>query len=240
MTRTDVPVEPPLAVPPGPGTEGLTERGRRTRARLVQAARRIFERDGFLAARITDIAEEAEVAHGTFYTYFDSKEAAFREVILELEADMLGGTTGPDDEAVDPLTSIAAANRRFLEVYRANSALMASCEQAASCNADFALLLKEGTEWFVQRNERALRALQAQGLADAGLDARYAAHALTGMVGRCAHDWFTQGEPFELDQAVEQLTRLWANAIGLRIPPARPRRRKASSGTSRASRASRA
>src|SRR4051794_2983245 len=59
----------------------LTPRGRRTRSALVSAARAVFERDGFVGARVTDIAAHAGVAHGTFYTYFDSKEAVFRDVI---------------------------------------------------------------------------------------------------------------------------------------------------------------
>ena len=73
--------------PPGQ----LSERGRRTRGALIGAARRVFERDGFIdAIRITDIAEEAGAAHGTFYTYFDSKEAALRAVILQSEFELLG------------------------------------------------------------------------------------------------------------------------------------------------------
>ena len=59
---------------------GQTRRGAETRARLVQAAKEIFERDGFLEARITDIAQRAGVSHGSYYHYFDSKEQLFREV----------------------------------------------------------------------------------------------------------------------------------------------------------------
>ncbi|MBN9622078.1 MAG: helix-turn-helix transcriptional regulator [Actinobacteria bacterium] len=52
-------------------------RGLRTRTALVEAARTVFERDGYLEARITDITKEAGVAAGSFYTYFDSKEEIF-------------------------------------------------------------------------------------------------------------------------------------------------------------------
>src|SRR5688500_10413505 len=55
---------------PGPSpVPGLptTERGRRMRARLLAAAREVFERDGFLDARVTDISAAAGVAHGSFY-----------------------------------------------------------------------------------------------------------------------------------------------------------------------------
>ncbi|MDI1290462.1 MAG: helix-turn-helix domain containing protein, partial [bacterium] len=43
----------------------LSERGRRTRERLVAAARQVFEERGFDATRMSDIAQAAGVSHGT-------------------------------------------------------------------------------------------------------------------------------------------------------------------------------
>src|SRR5580704_3563422 len=62
-----------------------SQKGVRTRARLLEAAKEIFEEDGFLEARISDIAERAGLSHGSFYHYFDSKEAIFREVAEAVE-----------------------------------------------------------------------------------------------------------------------------------------------------------
>ena len=47
-----------------------SRKGAETRARLVEAAKKVFERDGFLNARILDIAETAGLKHGSFYHYF--------------------------------------------------------------------------------------------------------------------------------------------------------------------------
>jgi hypothetical protein len=49
----------------------------RTRTALVAAARRVFERDGYIDARLTDIPREANCSTGTLYTYFAGKEAIF-------------------------------------------------------------------------------------------------------------------------------------------------------------------
>ena len=68
-----------------PRKSPCSQRGTRTRASLVAAARAVFERDGYLASRVTDIADEARVAHGTFYTYFDSKDEVFAAVLHELQ-----------------------------------------------------------------------------------------------------------------------------------------------------------
>ena len=47
------------ALPSQTGRAPASARGTRTREALVRAARQVFERDGFLDARITDIAEQA-------------------------------------------------------------------------------------------------------------------------------------------------------------------------------------
>ena len=62
-----------------------SRKGIETRARLLGAAKEVFEQDGFLDARISDIAERAGLSHGSFYHYFESKEEVFREVAAEVE-----------------------------------------------------------------------------------------------------------------------------------------------------------
>src|SRR5687767_15687178 len=44
------------------------------RERILDAAERIFARDGFFAAKVADVAREAGVADGTIYLYFKSKD----------------------------------------------------------------------------------------------------------------------------------------------------------------------
>ena len=98
--------------------EQLSERGRRTREALIGAARRVFERDGFIDARITDIAEEAGAAHGTFYTYFDSKEAALRAVILQRESELLGAGAARYQGRRDALTRWPRCTPRTAATWR--------------------------------------------------------------------------------------------------------------------------
>ncbi|HZQ51403.1 MAG TPA: helix-turn-helix domain-containing protein [Bryobacteraceae bacterium] len=53
------------------------QRSEATRAKLLQAAQRIFARDGFEAARIEDIAAEAGHSRGAFYANFHTKQDLF-------------------------------------------------------------------------------------------------------------------------------------------------------------------
>jgi AcrR family transcriptional regulator len=53
------------------------ERSVQTRAELLEAARKVFARDGFERARLEDIAEETGKTRGAFYAHFEDKEDVF-------------------------------------------------------------------------------------------------------------------------------------------------------------------
>jgi AcrR family transcriptional regulator len=205
------------ALPSQTGRAPVSARGTRTREALVTAARRVFERDGFLEARITDIAKEAEVAAGSFYTYFTDKEDAFAAVMEELGEEMLhprllASTTDRDD----PQAQIEAANRAYLAAYRRNAKLMALMEQVAQIDEDFRKIRLRRAKAFIDRNARAIARLQQQGLADPGLDPRLAAEAMSSMVSRMAYNRYVQGLGRASPEALTTtLTQLWANALGI-------------------------
>lgn len=62
------------------------DRAVRTRAALLDAARREFSERGYAAATAKSIATRAEVATGSFYQYFESKDAALLELARERQA----------------------------------------------------------------------------------------------------------------------------------------------------------
>lgn len=201
----------------------VSARGARTRAQLVDAARRIFERDGVLEARVADITREAGVATGSFYTYFARKEDAFVAVLDELREEMLhpeGLGDAAERAGGDPVAAIAAANLAYLRAYRRNARLMGLMEQLAAFDDEVARARRARGEAFVARNARAIARLQAAGLADAALDPVLAAHAISSMVSRTAAQAFVHGTiEASVETLADQLTRLWVNA--LRLPDRR-------------------
>ena len=56
---------------------------------ILDAAVRVFARDGFHTSRVGDIAEEAGVAHGLLYHYFSSKDEVLLTVFSENWSDLL-------------------------------------------------------------------------------------------------------------------------------------------------------
>ncbi|WP_299831690.1 TetR/AcrR family transcriptional regulator [uncultured Roseobacter sp.] len=63
-------------------TKALTRSQQRRHDDIVHAALKIFDRDGFEAAKMADIADEAGVAKGTLYLYFDTKADLMEGVIV--------------------------------------------------------------------------------------------------------------------------------------------------------------
>ena len=61
----------------------LSRSQRRRQDDILKAALLVFDRDGFEAAKMSDIAREAEVAKGTLYLYFESKVALLEGVITK-------------------------------------------------------------------------------------------------------------------------------------------------------------
>jgi AcrR family transcriptional regulator len=59
------------------------------RRRILEAAVRTFARKGYHSARVGDIAEEAGVAHGLLYHYFEGKEAVLDAVFRETWGELL-------------------------------------------------------------------------------------------------------------------------------------------------------
>jgi AcrR family transcriptional regulator len=93
--------------------EPRTDRGRKTLRRLLEAAAAEFGERGYHEAAINGITHRAGVALGTFYTYFDSKEAVFRALVR----DMSRATRAHVAEAVKGAPDRLAAERLGLEAF---------------------------------------------------------------------------------------------------------------------------
>lgn len=208
---------PSLAPPALLRRAPATVRGARTRAALVAAARKVFERDGYLDAKLSDITKAAGCATGSFYTYFASKEEIFAAVLEEAQRDMMHPGMGRVADTDDPHAVLEASNRAYLEAYRRNARLMGLLEQVAQVDPEFRKFRKRRADAFIERNARGIAELQARGLADPHVDPMLASRALSGMVSRLAYSVFALGddddEPADFEALVSTLTRLWANAL---------------------------
>ncbi|WP_448582390.1 TetR/AcrR family transcriptional regulator [Thermaurantiacus sp.] len=113
-----------------------TARGMRTRAALIDAAAAEFGARGFHDTGITDITRAAGVALGSFYTWFDSKEAIFRAVVADM-SERVRDAVAPRLAGVEgALAREEAALAAFLEVVAANRLLYRIIDEAEFVAAD--------------------------------------------------------------------------------------------------------
>ena len=93
------------------------------RRQILDAAVRVFARQGFHATRVSDIADEAGVAYGLVYHYFRSKEQVLNELFSERWSLLL--TTIEQTNGDTPARERLAAVARFIvDSYRHDPELM--------------------------------------------------------------------------------------------------------------------
>ncbi|GAA2288708.1 hypothetical protein GCM10010402_53420 [Actinomadura luteofluorescens] len=198
-----------------PGGRPLTERGARTRERLLAAAREVFEERGFLETRVAHITRHAGVAYGSFYTYFPTKEAVFLEVADRLFEEMTDHALVPSP-GPGPAGRIRRANRAYYEAYLRNARMMAIIEQVATFNEEFQELRRKHRASSVGRSARVIARWQREGLVPPDLDAETAAGALATMVDHSLYLWIVQGsDPQGAERLLETLDTLSVRALGL-------------------------
>jgi AcrR family transcriptional regulator len=196
-------------------TATRTTRGTKTREALIRGARDVFERDGYLDAKITAITNAAGVAAGSFYTHFTSKEQIFEAVIEEIHEATLHPPLKNGTKRGDRIATIEATNRAYLELYRRNARLFALLDQVAEIDEHFRAMRIERSREFAERNAKAIQRFQDEGVADPELDPLATAHALDAMTSRMASLVFVRGFDMSFDLLLDTLTRLWVNALRL-------------------------
>ena len=103
-----------------------TERGRKTLRLLLEAAAVEFGEKGFHESSIVSITIRAGVALGSFYPYFESKEALFKALVADMSGrvrdhvapvlrDHSGGAVEAEGVALEAFLRFARSNK---EIYR--------------------------------------------------------------------------------------------------------------------------
>lgn len=200
---------------PSVDVEPLTDRGRRTRAQLVSAARKVFEDKGYPGTTMNDIAEKAGVSHGTVYTYFADKRDVFLAVAEDMQEQLaVDWRVGHED--ADTLTRIEEGNRNTITTFGKHVRMFEILDQAGADDPEFRQLAIDIRQRYVERSVAGIRRLQKAGKVDKSIDAYLAGSALCGMVEGIAMRWIFRHEEYDSEMIIDTLTVLWANALGLK------------------------
>jgi TetR/AcrR family fatty acid metabolism transcriptional regulator len=94
------------------------------RRQILDAAVRVFARQGFHATRVSDIADEAGVAYGLVYHYFRSKEEVLNELFAERWSLLLAAIEEADRAGGPHRDRLAAVAMFIIDSYRYDPDLM--------------------------------------------------------------------------------------------------------------------
>jgi len=94
------------------------------RRQILDAAVRVFARQGFHATRVSDIADEAGVAYGLVYHYFRSKDEVLGELFVERWSLLLAAIEEADRAGGSHRARLAAVAGFIVESYRHDPELM--------------------------------------------------------------------------------------------------------------------
>ena len=132
-----------------------TERGRRTLRKLLDASAIEFGEKGFHEASVSSITRRAGVALGTFYTYFDSKDALFQALVKDMSDNVKSSARAALRDDMSAFEIERAALHAFLEFAREHKEIYRIIDEAEFVDADSYRAHYQGIATLIERRLKA-------------------------------------------------------------------------------------
>ena len=193
-TQPNTSRDAPSDVPSNEARVPRTARGEKTVRALLDAAVKEFGEKGFQGTSITGITRRAGTALGSFYTWFESKDAIFRAIVRDMSA-QVRKTVGPEILAApDRLSGELAGLTAFIAFVRDHKELYRIIDEAEFVEPQ---LYRDHYQSMVAGYLASLRAAADRGEVRADVDEVHA-WAIVGMnvfLGLRYGVWSEDGDP---------------------------------------------
>ena len=199
-----------------PRTPGEANGGRReerkaqNRAKLLEAARKVFSEKGYGAATARDIVRETDLATGTFYNYFKDKQDVFMALLDQMgeqgraiaRAQRLDPGTTVEERVYNAFKAyfewVVAENDTF-EMFRRNAGVIAFLPDREPFELGTSELLEDMTEW-AEHGDMPEVDLEMFAVAVVGMGFQVATHLV-------------EGDPPDVDGATRFCTRMFMGGL---------------------------
>jgi AcrR family transcriptional regulator len=193
-----------------------TRKGRVTDEAFKDAARLVFARDGYLNAKIGDIAEAAGRSAASFYNYYDTKADLLIVLAEEFHAEATSLAVLPFRVGLAGEEALREAVAGFWRTYARRRGELIGIFQAAMVEGRFRDRWLELRGEAITRIADEVRAAQALGYCP-GVDPVMTASALSAMLEHFCYIWLGQGGekgvPFDDERALDAVATIWAKAV---------------------------
>jgi len=195
----------------------ITPKGRATDEAFKQAARVVFARDGYLNAKISDIAAEAGKSVASFYNYYDTKADLLAALAEEFHAEATELAVLPYTTGLARQDALREAVAGFWRTYSKRRGELIGVFQASMLEEEFLDRWLDIRAEAVGRISREIERAQASGFCP-GIDPVLTASALSAMLEHFCYIWLGQGGEradvkFDDERAIDTLATIWVKAI---------------------------
>ncbi len=194
------------------------------RRAILDAAVRVFARQGFHACRVSDIADEAGVAYGLLYHYFPSKDEVLNTLFLERWGVMLQMIRDVDAQPIPVREKLGAIASFIVDSYRHDPDLMKVIivEVTRAANSFGQTHLGQIREAYRLIGE-IVTAAQEEGAFKADIDAEFAAMTFYGAIEQVLTGWIFGLLP-QGDEEFERAKQMVVETVcgGLEVTPSAP------------------
>jgi TetR/AcrR family fatty acid metabolism transcriptional regulator len=160
------------------------------RRMILDAAVRVFARQGFHHCRVSDVADEAGVAYGLVYHYFNSKEEILNTLFLERWQIMLDAIGEIDARKMPSRDKLRAVAGFIIDSYQHDPDLMKVIivEVTRAANSFGAVHLEEIRKAY-EGIAAIVEAARAEGSFKSGIPSEFAAMVFYGAIEQLLTGW---------------------------------------------------
>jgi TetR/AcrR family fatty acid metabolism transcriptional regulator len=180
------------------------------RRQILEAAVKVFAEKGFHASRVGDIAEEAGIAYGLVYHYFESKEDLLETIFRTTWTEMLARIGEVEEAQVPASEAVRQVSALILRTWRRDPDLVRVLVREVTRNQHVQEEVAEITA-AMQALERIVRKGQETGEFRSELDARLAAVVFYGALEEVLSGWVLG----QLPDRDDDITRAEQNVVAV-------------------------
>lgn len=187
------------------------------RKKILDAAVRVFAREGFYNAKVEEVAREAGVAHGTVYLYFGSKEdlliSVFRENLREL-IEYVGSEIQKEKDAEARLKRMIHLQIELIETNpELTELLLVEFPQTGKFLSSQAI---DEVAAYINMIADILKQGMAEKIFYDSIDANIVATLIYAGIQGIATRWILEGTKYSLKQAALEISEVFLRGIRLR------------------------
>ncbi|MBU0481426.1 MAG: TetR family transcriptional regulator [Proteobacteria bacterium] len=183
--------------------------------KIIQAAIKVFARKGFYSARISDIAQEAKVADGTIYLYFNNKYDILISVFEEEIGKIILEVKNLTDQEEDPKEKLKIFAMQHMRMVRERKDLAEVLQMELRQSNKF-MREYRNTKFieYVDIVSRIIHKGQEAGIFRNDVMPGVAKRALFGALDETARLWIlSPNNQYTIEEAAEQISKIFLSGI---------------------------